>query len=231
MDEVIGFTVYVIGIFRKDESVMEHEVRYYFPTEELDKIISKLKNVEKLQMNERSYEKTIQYDHPCESNSFYSKEIDGRFRVRITKNASNSKCKVSWKRRIKTTSVAEVNKEEEVELTIEPTEYDNLNFIIQNVLKMKMIESYERYRTTFTNEDIEISVDEYPFGIALEIENKGLDIDAESNVKKWAELLGLNIHDAYRLSWDDKYTELCKEQSIERYDHVTFDLPMPKVHE
>lgn len=210
---------------------MEYEVRYYFPTEKLDNIISKLKNVEKLQMNERSYEKTIQYDHSCESNSFYSKEIDGRFRVRITKNASNSKCKVSWKRRIKTTSVAEVNKEEEVELTIEPTEYDNLIFIIQNVLKMKMIESYERYRTTFTTADIEISVDEYPFGIALEIENKGLDIDAESNVKKWTELLGLNIHDAYRLSWDDKYTELCKEQSIERYDHVTFGLPMPKVYE
>ena len=52
-------------------------------------------------------------------------------------------------------------------------------FIINNVLKKKSIESYERYRTIFTNEDVEISVDEYPFGIALEIENKSNDKDPE----------------------------------------------------
>ena len=208
---------------------MEYEVRYYFSTEKLNDIISKLKNIKELQMNERSYEKTTQFDHPDEKNSFYSKEIDGRFRVRVTKSDSNSKCKLSWKRRIKSTLSTDVNKEEEVELTIKSDEYENLMFIINNVLKMKSIESYERYRTIFTNEDVEISVDEYPFGVALEIENKSNDKDPEVVVKKWTELLGLNIKDAYRLSWDDKYTELCKEQGIEHYNHVTFDLPMPKV--
>lgn len=208
---------------------MEYEVRYYFSTEKLNDIISKLKNIKELQMKERSYEKTTQFDHPNEKNSFYSKEIDGRFRVRVTKSDSNSKCKLSWKRRIKSTLSTDVNKEEEVELTIKSDEYENLMFIINNVLKMKSIESYERYRTIFTNEDVEISVDEYPFGVALEIENKSNDKDPEVVVKKWAELLGLNIKDAYRLSWDDKYTELCKKQGIEHYNHVTFDLPMPKV--
>ncbi len=208
---------------------MEYEARYYFSTEKLNDIISKLKNIKELQMNERSYEKTTQFDHPNENNSFYSKEIDGRFRVRVTKNESNSKCKLTWKRRIKSTLSTDVNKEEEVELTIKSDEYENLMFIINNVLKMKYIESYERYRTIFTNEDVEISVDEYPFGIALEIENKSNNKDPEVIVKKWTELLGLNIKDAYRLSWDDKYTELCKEQGVEHYNHVTFDLPMPKV--
>lgn len=37
---------------------------------------------------------------------------------------------------------------------------------------MKCVESYERYRNIFTNDDIEIVIDKYPFGIALEIENK-----------------------------------------------------------
>lgn len=180
-------------------------------------------------MNERSYEKTTQFDHSDENKSFYSKEIDGRFRVRVTKNDSNSKCKLSWKRRIKSTLSTDVNKEEEVELTIKSDEYENLMFIINNVLKMKSIESYERYRTIFTNKDVEISVDEYPFGVALEIENKSNDKDPEIIVKKWVELLGLDIKDAYRLSWDDKYTELCKEQGIQHYNHVTFNLPMPKV--
>ncbi len=208
---------------------MEYEVRYYFSTEKLNDIISKLKNIKELQMDERSYEKTTQFDHSDENKSFYSKEIDGRFRVRVIKNDSNSKCKLSWKRRIESTLSTDVNKEEEVELTIKSDEYENLMFIINNVLKMKSIESYERYRTIFTNKDVEISVDEYPFGVALEIENKSNDKDPEIIVKKWIELLGLNIKDAYRLSWDDKYTELCKEQGIQHYNHVTFNLPMPKV--
>lgn len=208
---------------------MEYEVRYYFSIEKLNDIILKLKKIKELKMNERSYEKTTQFDHPNEENSFYSKEIDGRLRVRVTKSASNSKCKLSWKRRIKSTLSTDVNKEEEVELTIKSDEYENLMFIINNVLKMKAVESYERYRTIFTNEDIEISVDEYPFGIALEIESKSSDKNPEVVVRKWTELLGLNIKDAYRLSWDDKYTELCKEQGVEHYNHVTFDLPMPKV--
>lgn len=207
---------------------MEYEVRYYFSTEKLNDIINKLKNIEGLKMNERSYEKTIQFDQPNKENSFYSKEIDGRFRVRVTKSESNSKCKLSWKRRIKSTFSNDVNKEE-VELTIKYDEYENLMFIINNVLKMKSIESYERYRTIFTNNDIEISVDEYPFGIVLEIENKSKDKDPEIVVKKWTKLLELDIKDAYSLSWDDKYTELCKEHGMEHYKHVTFDLPMPKI--
>jgi len=208
---------------------MEYEVRYYFSSAKLDDIILKLKNIKELQMNERSYEKTIQFDQPDKKNSFYSKEIDGRFRVRVIKSDSSSKCKLSWKRRIESTFSTDVNKEEEVELTIKYDEYENLMFIINNVLKMKNVESYERYRTIFANDDIEISVDEYPFGIALEIENKSLDKDPKEVVKKWTKLLGLNIKDAYRLSWADKYTELCNEQGVVHYNHVKFDLPMPKV--
>ena len=155
--------------------------------------------------------------------------IDGRFRVRVTKNSNSSKCKLSWKRRIKSTLDTNVNKEEEVELSIKYEEYDNFIFILENVLKMRKVESYERYRTIFTNDDIEISVDEYPFGIALEIENKSDSKNPEDVVRNWVELLGFDINDAYRLSWDDKYSELCKEQGIEHYNFVTFDKPMPKV--
>ena len=135
----------------------------------------------------------------------------------------------SWKRRIKSTTDTEINKEEEVELNIKYEEYDNLMFIINNVLKMKSIESYERYRTIFTNDEIEIAVDEYPFGIALEIENKSNSSNPEDVVKKWVEKIGLDINESYRLSWDDKYRELCNNQGIKQYNHVTIDLPMPQV--
>ncbi len=208
---------------------MEYEVRFYFSKKKLENIISKLKSIQELKMNERSYEKTLQYDHPNSNMSFYSKDIDGRFRIRVIKSSSNSKCKISWKKRLSNTTKTDVNKEEEVELNINYEDYDNLMFLINNVLKMKFIESYERYRTTFENDEVEISVDEYPFGIALEIENKSKDKDASLIVRKWTDILGLNINNAYRLSWDDKYSSLCKEQNIKQYKEVSFDLPMPEI--
>lgn len=210
---------------------MEYEVRYYFASEKLDSIIEKLKSVKGLKMGKRSYEKTSQFDHPNSEMSFYSKEVDGRFRIRITKNDEIAKCKISWKRRVPDTTSTDVNKEEEVEVSIKYDEYDNLMFLINNVLKMKDIESYERYRTIFTNDEVEISVDEYPFGIALEVENKSNTENPREVVKKWVEILNLDVNKAYRLSWDDKYSELCKSQNVKQYSHVTFDLPMPKVEE
>ncbi|MDD3340630.1 MAG: hypothetical protein PHN72_00290 [Bacilli bacterium] len=210
---------------------MEYEVRYYYPKTELPNIVEKLKAFTELQESERCYEKTTQFDHPCTEMSFYNKEIDGRFRIRVTKSPSIFQSKISWKRRLPSTSEASVNKEEEIELAIQYEEYDSLLFLINNVLKMKEIESYERYRITFSNQDIEIAVDEYPFGIALEIENKITTKNPEQVVTEWVNRLGLDINKSYKLSWDDKYTELCKNQNIQKFSHVSFDLPMPEVLE
>jgi len=206
---------------------MEYEVRYYYPKSALDDLNNKLENTKELTKGKRTYEKTIQYDHPNNDMSFYSKEIDGRFRIRISKNEDISKCMISWKRRL--TQTIDVNEEEEVELTLKYEEYDNLLFIINNVLKMKQIESYERYRTIYYNEEIEISIDEYPFGIALEIENKSNNENPKDIVKKYLTILNLDINNSYKLSWDDKYTSLCREQNIEIFKDVTFDKPMPSI--
>ena len=207
---------------------MEYEVRFYFLKNKLDEIVNKLKNIKELKVIDRCYEKTMQFDHPNESLSFYNKEVDGRFRIRVTKSETISKCKISWKRRLKDTTKNSINKEEEVELNIDYKEYDNLMFIINNVLHMENVESYERYRTCFINDDIEVSIDEYPFGIALEIENKS-NKNPEEAINYYTNILGLNIKEAYRLSWDDKYTELCNEQNIKHYNHVTFDKEMPEI--
>lgn len=92
-----------------------------------------------------------------------------------------------------------------------------------------IVESYERYRTVFENDEVEISVDEYPFGVCVEVENKSTIKNPEDVVKNWVNRIGLEINDAYRLSWDDKYLELCKEQGVEKFNEVTFDRPMPSV--
>ena len=209
---------------------MEYEVRFYYSKSELEKIINTLKEIPKLHSNMRLYEKTIQYNHSDKMYDFYSKNIDGRFRLRISKNDLFNKCKLSWKRRMKNHTKNIVNVEEEKEVKIEPDDIENLIYIIENVMHFKIVESYERYRTIFENNDIEIAVDEYPFGICLEVENKSLDKNATEVVKYWVNQIGLDINDAYHLSWDDKYEELCKEQNITCYKELTFDKEMPNVN-
>ena len=208
---------------------MEYEVRFYYANEELNSILKKLKKVSNLKEQIRTYEKTIQYNHSDERFNFYSQEIDGRFRLRISSNNNETKCKLSWKRRLKNTIETEVNKEEEKEVRINPEDINNFIFIIENVMHFTTVESYERYRTIFENNEVEISVDEYPFGVCIEIENKSLDKNPEEVVKKWVNKIRFNINEAYRLSWDEKYLELCEEQGIERFNEVTFDKPMPSI--
>ena len=208
---------------------MEYEVRFYYNINELNNILNNLKKENELKEQPRTYEKTIQYNHSDERYNFYSQEIDGRFRVRISSNENETKCKLSWKRRLKNTTETKVNKEEEKEVRIKAEDIENFLFIINNVMHFSTIESYERYRTVFENEEVEISVDEYPFGVCIEIENKSKTKEPEEVVKKWVNKIGLNIEDAYRLSWDDKYLELCEEQGIERFNEVTLDRPMPTV--
>lgn len=208
---------------------MEYEVRFYYNTNKLNELLSMLRSNKDLVENIRTYEKTIQYNHSDPKYDFYSKEIDGRFRLRISKNDNEAKAKLSWKRRLNDNSSSLVNKEEEKEVNIDSDDFENFEYIIENVMHFTIVESYERYRTTFTNDDIEISLDEYPFGIALEVENKSTDKNPEDVVKEYVSKIGLDINDKYPLSWDDKYEELCKNQNIPIYKEVTFDKEMPEV--
>ena len=104
-----------------------------------------------------------------------------------------------------------------------------MHLLLNNVLHLNIVESYERYRSIFSNEDIELVVDEYPFGLCIEIENKSKNKNAEDVIKNWLDKLKFNINDAYRLLWDDKYAELCKEQNKKIESIVRFDKDMPKV--
>ena len=159
---------------------METEIRFYYRKEDAKNIIDYFKTFNDLEYKGRFYEKTDQYNHPMKEYNFYSKEIDGRFRVRKTLGDNVSKCMITWKRRLPNNNET-IHQEEEVEVSIDINEYDNLIFLLTNVLHLEIVDAYERYRDLFCNEDVEIVVDEYPFGIAIEIENKsktknGIDV-------------------------------------------------------
>lgn len=206
--------------------MFELEARFYYGKDESSKIISMLKEFKNLVFEGEYYEETLQFDNCDGLTSFYSDEIDGRFRVRLSESDIQKKLKISWKRRLKENLEVNIHKEEEVELDLVANQYDNLIFILTKVLKMKNVESYERYRNIFSNKEVEIVVDIYPFATAIEIESKKGDIEV---IKKWVKKLNLNLEEAYNLSWDDKYEELCQEQGIVPTKFVTFDSVMPEL--
>lgn len=206
---------------------MEIEVRYYYNICEEENLLVKLSSFKELEYLGKFYEKTIQYNHPMKEYDYYSKEIDARFRVRTTVNNEIKKCMITYKRRKENFLNEEINTEEEVEVSINYNEVDNLIYLLENVIHMKLIESYERKRHVFSNDDIEVVVDIYPFMIAIEVENKSKDKDPKSVILYYLNLLGFNLKDSYRLSWDDKYEELCKEQNIKQYNIVDNTKEMP----
>ena len=206
---------------------METEIRFYYSIDSKDDIIKYLKKFKDLKYKGRFYECTDQYNHPMKEYDFYSDSIDGRFRVRKTVGDNISKCMITWKKRLKSNEL--IHNEEEVEVNINSDDYDNLCLLLKNVLHLDLVESYERYRSIYNNEEIEIAVDEYPFGLCIEIENKSKTKDGESVVKEWLTKLGFGINEAYRLSWDDKYEELCKEQNKNVSKIVRFGDDMPQI--
>lgn len=208
--------------------MFELECRYYFSEKELDKILTKLKSFDDLIFIGKYYEETSQYDVADSKYSFYNENIDGRFRVRLSKSSFDEKLLLSWKRRLKGEQDKNIHKEEEIELHLIPNEYNNLLSILESVLKMKKVESYERDRYIFSNNNVEIVVDKFPFGIALEIESMD---KKEETILNWTKKLNLNINESYKYSWDDKYAELCKQQGIEIYSNVKFGLKMPCVED
>ena len=121
--------------------------------------------------------------------------------------------------------------EEEIEVELKEGQLENLQLLLETIVRMKRVESYQRYRNVFCNDEVEIVVDKYPFGIALEIENKSKTKNGEEVIKKWLNILNLNIRESFKLSWDDKYTSLCKVQGIKPVKDVIFDdnITMPKV--
>lgn len=208
---------------------MEYEIRFYYSKEEKNNLISILDSVNSLNCKGKVYEKTIQYNSTLKDNDFYSKSIDGRYRVRLSKGENFSKCLLSWKRRLNGANKNLINREEEIECRINSEDYENFIYLTENVVKLNRVESYERYRTSYINDDIEISIDEYPFGIALELEAKS-NIDQEDIIDKYMKILNLKYENSYRLSWDDKYEELCAEQGIVKKKDILFsDKNMPVI--
>lgn len=219
--EILNIFVYELlmgeELAKQQSNNIETETRFLYSLSEEPKILNYLNKFHELTYKGCFTEKTIQYNHPMLKYNFYSKEIDARFRIRTTKNNEIQKTMISYKRRPQNFLSEEINTEE---VAINYQDTDNLIYLLENVLHLKLIESYERHRHVYSNDDIEIAVDIYPFMIVIEVENKSLTKDHKAVILYYLNLLGFNLSDLYRLSWDDKYEQLCTEQNIKQNNVV-----------
>lgn len=217
---------------------VEKEVRYYFSHNRLNEVTVLLT---KLGSYTHSYhEITTMYDNPNPEFTFYSKEIDGRLRLRYSKKvnssvfgqASNnidaSQCLVTWKRRIAENSDGAIRREEEVEYMVDAGEFESVKTIFEDVLRCKRTSSYERIRNFLLADSVQITCDQFPYGLMVEFELRdGAD---EQVLIDTIEKAGLDLNDASSLSCDDMYFRLCEEQGIAILTDISFaDDTMPKI--
>ena len=206
---------------------IETEIRFLYSLSEEEKILNYFKSFNEFTYMGAFNEKTLQYNHPMKEYNFYSKEIDARFRLRITTGKNYHKTMITYKRRLENFLTEDINTEEEVEVEVTNNSTENLIYLLENVLHMTLVESYTRTRHIFKNNDVEVAVDVYPFMIAIEIENKSKDKDPKAVILYYLNLLNFSLEESYRLSWDDKYDELCNEQNIKKENHVDNTKQMP----
>ena len=209
---------------------IEQEIKFILSKDEISKLKERISKLhDKIRFVSRKYEQTIMFDN---AEKIMDRE-DARLRVRviksgITDNDGDIKVEFSYKRRIQNSSGDNIKREEEIETFFEMDNNAYNNFIlILNKMGFYQTSSYERFREAYTadNEQIKLTIDEFPFGYIVEIE--GRDKESINNCRS---LLGLDTYKPTLEGCDDIYERICRERGIAPKSNICFDDDeMPKL--
>lgn len=83
-------------------------------------------------------------------------------------------------------------------------------------LGFKPVEKYEKYRTTYHLENVEIVIDELPYGHFLEIEG-----ESEEKIRQVADRLKLDWDKRCKMSYLELFYRLKEKRGLE-HDHLSF---------
>jgi adenylate cyclase class IV len=147
---------------------------------------------------------------------FGSKEEKRKIRLRITDNFENCSVEAIYKYRIE----CDNGVKNEVEEIIYKGE--NLEDALRSISSRGDFQeenSYEKTRTVFTAESVEITLDIYPYGVWVEIEGNNLE-----DIWKIGEKIGYKKNDAITLGADELYLEWNKEKKLKEAWDVRFGL-------
>ncbi|MDO8610571.1 MAG: nucleoside monophosphate kinase [bacterium] len=200
---------------------LEIEKKYLVKKSEVELIEKKCLEIFLPQISHQ-YEKNQNFDR----DGIFEKD-DARLRLRTKIKDLNSNVKnfeFTYKKRLGIEKG--IKKETELNYNFtsdQPSE--NLLSIFQ-IIGLTERDSYERRRKTFSNKDVQLTVDEFPFGYIAEIEGE------EEKVLEYEKLLNMGNFTQYGASCDDVYMELCQKKGVEPKHHILFsDRDMPKLEE
>ncbi|MCC7160668.1 nucleoside monophosphate kinase [Candidatus Nomurabacteria bacterium] len=166
------------------------------------------------------YEKNQNFDR---DNIFEKDDARLRLRTKIADmNEQEKSFEFTYKKRLNTDNG--IKKETELNYNFSSVQSSENLLDLFKIIGLVEKDSYERMRKTFKNDEIQITIDEFPFGYIVEIEGD------EEMVVKYDNILNMNNFVQYSLSCDDVYAELCKKKGVKPKTHILFgDRDMPKL--
>lgn len=159
---------------------MDNELSFCLPICEKDNIISKFKKIKELKKDPRTYEKTIQFKS-CD----FNKREEGCLELKIFANEKEASCKLLWN-----------NNNDRKEINIRYSEKEKVLSMITSIMNFKITEIFDKHRTRFFNDNLEICVDEYKEYLLVLINNNYLE---KTHMDKIIQELDLDVKDNKKL--------------------------------
>ncbi|MEZ4516667.1 MAG: class IV adenylate cyclase [Chloroflexota bacterium] len=122
----------------------------------------------------RVYERNVRYD--TLTNDLLAK-------AQLLRLRQDARVRLTFKGPARLQRASEAKVREEIEVTVD--DFDKLSLILQRI-GFAPVQMYEKYRETYELGDVEIVLDEMPFGLFIELEGP------EADIKQVAQQLGLD---------------------------------------
>lgn len=152
----------------------DREVEVKFLVDDLDALRRRLAAVGAEPGAPRVHERNVRYDTPDEAL---------RRRSQLLRLRQDARARLTFKGLAAEDAASEAKIREEIELEI--GDFDQMGKILER-LGFQPVQTYEKYRETFHWREVEIVLDEMPFGQFVELEG------AEAGIKAAAAALGLD---------------------------------------
>lgn len=182
------------------------EIEYKFKVEDKESLVSLLDHLSG-DKKPREYQSNVMFDNPQELMQI----TDGRIRVRTL--GESGKKELTYKKPLPPENGAKHEIEYEIEF------FDSNNQIENILTAMEFVpnSSYERYRTEWRIKNVQITLDEYPYGDFIEIEGE------KDAIENMAKELHFDISQGITKPTDTLFQEWRKERALSFKPHMKFD--------
>ncbi len=180
------------------------EIEVKFLLSDLGELKDRLRGLDAKQLSPRTYEQNIVFDNAWQGLARQAKLL------RLRRDTA---VRITFKGRSEHQLDSEVRVREEIEVSVD--DYDRMITILERIGFEKQI-FYEKYRESYSFRDVEVVLDEMPFGNFVELEG------SESGIRSAADILQLKWDRRIIANYLALYARLKSHYELP-FDDITFD--------